>query len=375
MRIAVLANLKSNAPRWDGMSPDQWDDLDSRKTIDAIITALESGGHQAEFFEANILPPFSLVESLHRFQPDLCFNIAESYFGDGREAQVPAILEMLRLPYTGSKVLTLALALDKPMTKRVLTYHGLPTPEFQVFEDADEPIDADLLNDHDELRFPLFVKPSREGTSMGVSAESIVHTVDELRAQVARQLWLYNQPILVERFIEGREITVGLMGNLQPTHARRINEQTAPNVLPPSLTFLPPLEVDMAAYDASEAGIYTNRMKVELGNDFHWMCPAALDTALLEQLNLLAAAVFRVTGCRDVARVDFRLDAHNGNTPYILEVNPLPGLSPGYSDLCIQIEASGQSYEWLINQIVTLAAARYEAAPVDYAPRQRVGAS
>lgn len=358
MRIAVLANLKKNAPTWEGMSPDQWDDLDSPKTTDALIAALESGGHEAAFFEANILPPHNLIERLQDYRPDLCFNIAESHFGDGRESQIPAVLEMLRLPYTGSKVLTLALALDKPMTKRILYYHSLPTPEFQVFEQADDPIDEDLLNESGKLRFPLFVKPSREGTSMGVSAESIVRTVAELREQVARQIRLYDQPILVEHFIEGREITIGMLGNLRSTQARRINERTAPNVLPDSLTFLPPLEVNLGAYDESEAGLYTNRMKVEMAEDFHYFCPALVEPDLLRRLQMLAAAVFRVTGCKDVARVDFRLDAANDHKPYILEVNPLPGLNPGYSDLCIQAQAANWSYEKLINMIVDLAAER-----------------
>ncbi len=358
MRIAVLANLKQNAPTWEGMSPDQWDDLDSPKTIEALIAALEQGGHEAAFFEASILPPHNLIGRLQAYRPDLCFNIAEGHFGDGREAQIPAVLEMLRIPYTGSRVLTLALALDKPMTKRVLVYHGLPTPEFQVFERVDDPIDADLLDGRGELRFPLFVKPSREGTSMGVSAESIVRTVVELREQVARQLPRYNQPILCEHYIEGREITVGIVGNLRATDARRLTERTAPHVLPESLTFLPPLEVNLAAYDASEAGLYTSRMKVELADEFHYLCPAPIDNDLHAQLNRLAAAVFRVTDCQDVTRVDFRLDAARDNAPFILEVNPLPGLNPGYSDLCIQAQAAGWTYERLINTIVALAAER-----------------
>ena len=355
MRIAVLANLKTNAPHWVGMSPDQWDDLDSMETVQAIINALHESGHNAEFFEASIHPPHNLVEKLHAYEPDLCFNIAESHFGDGRESQIPAVLEMLRIPYTGSKVLTLALALDKPMTKRVLTYHNLPTPEFQVFEAVDEPIDEDLLNDGGELRFPLFVKPSREGTSVGITGESVVRTVAKLRAQVAAQLQRYHQPVLVEHFIEGREVTVGVVGNLRPTAARRLNERTAPNTLPEELTFLPPLEVDLGQYAASEGGVYTNRIKVELVDDFRYVCPADLSLELVTQLNLLAASVFRVTGCRDVARVDFRL---SGDQPYILEVNPLPGLNPGYSDLCIQAHALGWSYSTLIRTIVDLAAER-----------------
>lgn len=357
MRIAVLANLKKNAPTWEGMTPDQWDDLDSPKTINAIIAALESGGHQAEFFEANILPPYNLVEKLQVYQPDLCFNIAESHFGDGREAQIPAVLEMLRLPYTGSKVLTLALALDKPMTKRVLHYHGLPTPEFQVFEDADEPIDDDLLNG-DELAFPLFVKPSREGTSMGISPESIVRTVAELRSQVAKQLARYNQPILVEHYVQGREVMVGMVGNVTPTTARKISERELPDELLEGLEFLPILEVEFSAYQDEGVDIYTNRMKVELADDYHYFCPAPLEPAQEADLKKLAAAVFRVTGCRDVARVDFRLDANRNHQPYILEVNPLPGLNPGYSDLCLQAQAGGWPYERLINTIAELAAIR-----------------
>ena len=156
LNVAVLANLKKNAPRFEGMPADAWDDLDSDITVNAIVAALESCGHRATFLEGNL----SLVETLPQLKPDICFNICEGHWGDSRESHVPALLEMLRMPYTGSRVLTLALTLDKPMTKRVLAFHGLPTPAFQVFERADEPLDADL-------RFPLFVKPSREGTGHG----------------------------------------------------------------------------------------------------------------------------------------------------------------------------------------------------------------
>ncbi len=197
-KVAVLANLKKNAPRWEGMPADQWDDLDSESTVMAIVNAIRAGGYEAEFFEGDI----RLVEELGRYQPDICFNICESRFGDAREAQIPALLEMMGIPYTGSKVLTLALALDKPMTKRVLTYHDLPTPDFQSFERADEPL-------ADGMQFPLFVKPSREGTGMGVSAKSIVYNDEELRQQVAYIIEKYRQTALVERYIEGREVPDG----------------------------------------------------------------------------------------------------------------------------------------------------------------------
>jgi D-alanine-D-alanine ligase len=348
MHVALLANLKKNAPTWPGMSPDYWDDLDSEETIQSISQALVSHGHRVTFLEGNI----TLYDTLPQVKPDICFNICEGHFGDGREAQVPALLEMLRIPYTGSRVLTLALALDKPMTKRVLAYHGLPTPPFQTFERVAEPLDPDM-------QFPLFVKPSREGTGMGVSADSIVHNEAQLRAQLERIFERYRQPALVEHFIEGREITVGVVGNLTGPVARRMpDDEDAPRILR-GLNFLPPLEVNMEKYPEEEAGVYTSRIKVELAHEFHYLCPAPIDQALLDDLNWYTAATFRVTGCQDVARVDFRLDANDGNKPYILEINPLPGLNPGYSDLCIEANAFGWSYEELVNHILDEAIRRY----------------
>jgi D-alanine-D-alanine ligase len=349
MHVALLANLKKNAPTWPGISPDHWDDLDSEETIQAILEALEAVGHRATFLEGDV----TLYDNLQKVKPDICFNICEGHFGDSREAQVPAILEMLRIPYTGSRVLTLALALDKPMTKRVLAYHKLPTPAFQTFERVDEPLDPDM-------EFPLFIKPSREGTGMGVSAESILQDEGQLRAQLRRIFERYDQPALVERFIEGREVTIGLVGNLTPPVAWRIPEDEEAPRISRGLQFFPPLEVDMAAYPAEEAGVYTSRIKVDLVHEFHYLCPAPLSAELVEELNWLAAATFRVTGCLDVARVDFRLDANDGNKPYILEVNPLPGLNPGYSDLCLEAAAEGWSYEELISCILDEAIERYQ---------------
>jgi D-alanine-D-alanine ligase len=348
LSVAVLANLKQNAPHYDGMPADAWADLDSETTVQALVSALESGGHRATFLEGDL----SLVEQLPRVRPDICFNICEGHWGDSREAHVPAILEMLRIPYTGSSVLTLALTLDKPMTKRVLAFHHLPTPEFQVFERPEEPLD-------DDLAFPLFIKPSREGTGMGVSGKSIVHDEEELRIQLAEQLHRYAQPILAERFVQGREVTVGVIGNLIAPVARRVPEDEAARRVMRGLRFLPPLEVDFSAYPASENGVYTNRMKTDWANDFHFHCPAPLNPELLTKLNWLTAAVFRVTGCVDVARVDFRLDAAAGDAPMVLEVNPLPGLYPGLSDLVLEAAAEGVSYNELILTILEAACTRH----------------
>jgi len=348
MRVALLANLKKNAPTWPGMSPDHWDDLDSEKTIEAIMAALKAGGHEVTFLEGDV----TLYDNLRKLKPEICFNICEGHFGDSREAQVPAILEMLRIPYTGSQILTLALTLDKPMTKRVLAYHNLSTPPFQTFERVNEPLDPDM-------HFPLFLKPSREGTGMGVSADSIVENETQLRSQLRRLFDRYDQPVLAERFIEGREVTVGVVGNLTSPVAWRIpDDEEAPRVQK-GLHFFPPLEVDMSRYPAEERGIYTSRIKVDWVDEFHYLCPAPLSEELVEELNWLTAATFRVTGCRDVARVDFRLDANDNNKPYILEINPLPGLNPGYSDLCLEAQADGWTYEELVNRILDEAIERY----------------
>jgi D-alanine-D-alanine ligase len=348
LNIAVLANLKRNAPHQEELSDDAWDDLDSDVTVNAIIAALESAGHRATFLEGDL----SLVEILPKLRPAICFNISEGHWGASRESHVPAILEMLRIPYTASGVLTLALTLDKPMTKRVLSFHGLPTPAFQVFERADEPLDSDL-------QYPLFVKPSREGTGMGVSGESVVHGEPELRARLADQLARYRQPILVERFIRGREITVGLIGNLVGPVAWRVPSDERAERVFQGLRFLPPLEVNFESYPESEGGVYTNRMKTDWAHDFRYLCPAPVRPAKLQELNWLAAAVFRVTGCADVARVDFRLDADDGDRPYILEVNPLPGLYPGLSDLVLEADAAGMQYNDLIKAILSAACLRF----------------
>lgn len=341
MHVALLANLKKNAPTWPGMIPDQWDDLDSEETIAGLSAAIESGGHRVTFLEGNA----TLYDRLREVKPDICFNICEGHFGDSREAQIPALLEMMRIPYTGSSVLTLALALDKPMTKRVLAYHQLPTPAFQTFERVNETLDPDM-------KFPVFVKPSREGTGMGVSKESIVHNEEQLRIQMRRLFDRYDQPVLVEHFIEGREVTVGVVGNLTAPVAWRLPEDEEAARVSRGLHFFPALEVDMGRYPVEEGGIYTNRIKVELAHDFHYLCPAPLKPQQIEELNWLTAAVFRVIGCYDVARVDFRLNANEDFKPYILEVNPLPGLNPGYSDLCIEATADNWSYEELVNRIL-----------------------
>ena len=329
LKIALLANLKSNAPQRAGQPPDRWSELDSERTVEAITLALQEAGHKVTFLEGDK----GLYRKLERGDFDIAFNICEGHQGDARESQVPAMLEMLGIPYTGSKVLSLALTLDKPMAKRVLLSHGLPTPPFQVFENAAEPVDS-------TLRYPLFVKPAREGTGKGISAASLVQDEEHLRAQLRWAIETYEQPALVEKYIAGREITVGLLGNEQ-------------------LQILPPLEVDLSTCPVEEQNIYTSRIKSELYHAPRYLCPASLTEAQTEELGRLAVATFRALDCLDMARVDFKLDANDDNKPYILEVNPLPGLSPEVSDLVMEARAAGMSHSQLINTILEHALKRY----------------
>lgn len=342
MKVALLANLKQNAPTWPGIAPDQWHNLDTWETIQSITIALEKGGHRVIFLEGDR----SLYNNLDAVKPDVCFNLCRGHFSDSREAQIPAILELLRIPYTGSSVLTLALAMDKPMTKRMLIHYGLPTPAFQVLEREDESLDAGL-------HFPLRVKLSQAETELHINGLSIVHDQTQLRTQLRRVIDQHHQPALVEQFIEGRQITVGIVGNPTAPIARYVSNNSADDRIFQGLHIFPPLEANMVADLTldSPGG-------VALVSDVPDHYPARLPR--IEDLKRLAAITFRVMGCRDVACIDFQLDANDNDKPYILNVNPLPSLSSGYSDLCLAANADGWDYEELINRILDEAFKRHQ---------------
>ncbi|HQY64481.1 MAG: D-alanine--D-alanine ligase [Myxococcales bacterium] len=352
MRIAVLANVKPNAPAGASAAPDAWAELDSPATVEAIARALQLAGHEVASFEGDL----GLVEALPRFGPDLCFNLCEGHFGESRESHVPALLEMLRIPYTGAGVLALAVSLDKPTTKTLLRAHGVRTPPSQVFSREDEALDPDLA-------FPLFVKPSREGSGIGVTRSSLVRDEAALRVEVARVLRAYAQPALVERFVRGRELTVGLVGNLATPTARLAGRAWRGLARAGGLYVLPVYEIAPEGLLASGGVAYTGQIKTQNWDDRwqrgrHYHCPAPLPPATEREVVELAAATFRATGCRDFARVDVRLDEAHGDVPYVLEINPLPGLAPGVADLCFQAAAAGLPYDELVLGVLAQAVAR-----------------
>ena len=312
---------------------DFYSEFDSPVTIEAIASALRAEGHEVHLVEATEdLPRWFLTHPV-----DLVFNIAEGTHGAHRESQVPAILESLGIPFTGSNSLTLALALDKAKTKQVLAAEGLATPAWQLFVTPDDPLKAGLA-------FPLIVKPNREGSAKGLSPESVVWDEASLRRQVRQILERYRQEVLVEEFIDGIELTVGVLGNDEPLA-------------------LPVLEINFASCQDAGEFFYSWRVKeyqgqvVGLSPSFY--CPARLEPKIAEQVQAVALRTHRALGCLDLSRTDIRL-RHDG-TPFVLEVNPLPGLDPLESNFPIMTSAAGIAYPALINRLVELALARLPA--------------
>jgi D-alanine-D-alanine ligase len=343
-RVAVLANLKDESqPLPPGVPPDAYADFDHIETIDFIRKAVETDGHETAFLMADQNLPFALRE----YKPDICFNIAEGLGGDAREAQIPAILEMMKIPYTGSRVLTNAISLDKTLTKRIWRDRRLPVAPFQEFIAGDESLRPDL-------NFPLFVKPAREGTGMGVDLNAIVRNENELRERVKWVIDNYNQPALVETFLPGREFTVGIMGRPDIKNFTLHPEWYDKD----GFHRFPILELDNSR--SVTPNVYSQAAKSKsVGEEGApgYFCPAHLEPEFEKKLHYLAWRAHILLGALDISRTDIRLDAE-GN-PRLMEINTLPGLTPEYSDLCLQAKAEGIAYTDLILEILYMAAGRW----------------
>ncbi len=345
-RIALIVNSRETFHRQPGDPADAGSEFDGPATIQAIAQALESDGHWVYVCEAD----HTLPEAAYKLRPHICFNIAEGLSGDGREAQVPALLELLGIPYTASRVVANAISLDKTQTKRIWQQFGLPTAPFWEFHSVEQLSDLDFS----VLQFPLFIKPAREGSGMGIDSHSLVMDQETLVKRVTWALQSYQQPILVEEFLPGREFTVGFIGNPGYTNSRNnlVSYDTE------GYHWFPILEID--AQSSTSPGIYGHSAKdlsIQAVGAPAYLCPADIPAALETQLLALAKQAAQAIGTCDVGRVDFRLDA-NGD-PRLLEINTLPGLNPALSDLCIMAAADGLAYNVLIKEILYLAAERY----------------
>jgi D-alanine-D-alanine ligase len=329
MKVALTYNLKKK----DASKPaDYFSECDSPETVNAIISALQAKGHSVEAIDVE----YPRIFSYFKQNPvDIVFNIAEGRSGKFRESEIPAFLDYMDIPYTGSSTFSLALALNKALTKKILVAEGIPTPRFQLFTSASEALD-------EQLRFPLIAKPNCEGSAKGINKANVVYNKEELYTRISETLKDYKQEVLVEEFIEGKELTVGILENVKTV-------------------ILPILEIDFSGCKESGEFFYSWRMKEFQGNQemglipaFH--CPARLEKQMEAKVKETALRTHHAVGCFDISRTDIRLDAHG--VPYVLEINPLPGLNPRESNFPLMAYAAGMKYEDLIDAILMSASKR-----------------
>jgi D-alanine-D-alanine ligase len=317
-----------------GSDEDVWAEWDDEVTILAVADALAQR-HEVKLVEAT--PRFPA--RIQKAAPDLVFNIAEGSFGVSREAQVPAVLEMLGYPYTGSDPLTLAVCLDKAWTKMVLAAHSIPTARFALVDSADQ------LGKTRELRLPALVKPLFEGSSKGIKDDQLVKDAAALADRVERVLAQYRQPALVEEFLPGREFTVAIMGN------------------GPDLKILPPVELKFDVFPAGVNPIYSWEAKWVWDRPENplqvFECPAKLSEQEHSDIVAIARDTVEALRIRDWARIDLRMDT--SGRPNIIEVNPLPGILPDPKmNSCYPkaARAAGMDYTTMILGVVEAATRR-----------------
>lgn len=328
-RVGLVFNLKRKSPGEPGYEDEA--EFDSQSMIDTLGATIEKVG-------CNVIPVEAtkrLSEDLIEHRVDVVFNIAEGRNKRAREAQVPAICDLLGIEHTGSDATCLAITLDKALTKRLLEQDGIPTPNYRLYQGG-------KVSDFG-LKFPVMVKPNQEGTSKGIHDKSVVFNHEEL-ASLAQALWKqFQSPVLCEEYIEGKEYTIGLLGNA-------------------TLKVLGPMEIQFKSA-AGKFPVYSFEAKQQptpLDNPiFNVVCPVTLGRELDRKVVYFAKRAFRSLGCRDVSRIDFRVDT-KGNL-YFLEINPLPGLTPNFSDLTIMAEKSGLTYDALIKRILTPAIQRWRS--------------
>ncbi len=326
LRVGITYNLKKDFSPSADRPIDAFEEFDAEETIDAIRHVLEGDGHEVTKLGGDT----GLIDRLRKTPVDMVFNIAEGHGGRNREAHIPALLEFLGIPYTGSDPLTLSLTLDKSAAKRILVSEGIPTPGFKKVERLE---DLEGL----PLRYPLFVKLCYEGSSKGVRLDSKVSDLPSLEKKTGWLLETYRSPVLVEEFIQGPEFTVGILGNKAPS-------------------VLGVMQIEIKGVSPSEA-IYSLEVKREWEEKVQYLCPPPIDASLLKRIEEVALRSYKVLECRDVSRVDIRV-GEDGEA-YFLEVNPLPGLSPLYGDLPIMANRMNWSYAQLVRTIFHHALERY----------------
>ncbi len=326
MRVGLSYNVKP-ADHPPHLPADAFEEFDSEATVDHLYHALSSLGHEVLRLGAGS----GIIDALREMRPDFVFNIAEGEGGRCREAHVPALLEMLNIPYLGSDPLTLCVTLDKAVAKRLVSSEGFPTPRFRTFRSEDEV--AGLT-----LAYPVIVKPAYEGSSKGVRLASRAFSPADVRKMVSFVTREYFQDAIVEEFIPGPEVTVGLVGNGNPRVVGIM--EIIPKLVP------------------REEFVYSLEVKRDWENQVEYRCPPSFPPETVTEIERCAVGIYQLLGCRDFSRIDFRLDGNR--IPQFIECNPLPGLSPGYGDLPIMARKMGIPYVELISEILSHAMSRWE---------------
>lgn len=329
MKIGLTYNLKDEISPEAILNAELHEEFDTVHTIDSIAQVFEKNGHSVSRLGWGT----GIIEKIKNEKIDFVFNIAEGYDGRNREAHIPSILETMKMPYSGSDPLTLSLTLDKVVAKKIAFSAGIPSPRYRVVKSV-----QDLSLFGSNMRYPLIVKPAWEGSSKGIYNSSKVESARELESAVKLAIKNYpGQPILIEEYIAGREITVGIIGNNPP---KIMGIMEVINKLRPGEDFFYSLEV-----------------KRDWENIVDYVIPTDLDGLTLKHLKYYALMAFEEFGCRDIARIDLRISADYNI--YLLEANPLPGLSPLYADLVIMAKKHGIDYDGLVMSIFNSALERY----------------
>lgn len=329
--VGITFNLKRKK---ENELEDEQAEYDSISTIEAIGKAIRNCGCESIFLEAGEDLPLKLQE----IRPDIVFNIAEGKGGRGREAQVPAILNLYSIPFIGSDETTLCIALDKGLAKTIVKSHRVKTPVHFVWNGTASDIPS-------RLHFPVIVKPNAEGSSKGVLGTMLAHSRKHLKALLWEKWNRYHQPVLVEEYIDGREFTVGVVGNNTDRRVFR------------------PMEI-LVSKEGNPDGsrIYSFHVKTHFEKYVKYQCPADIDPGIEKRMMQIAGSIYDILECRDFARIDFMLSGDN--QIYFIEINPLPGLAPGYSDYPMLAEYNGLEYDELIRSILNSGLRRYGMSAV-----------
>ncbi|MBM4013859.1 MAG: D-alanine--D-alanine ligase [Planctomycetes bacterium] len=326
MDIGLAFDLKSDFVAPAGAPDDLLEEYDSERTIAAIEAALSRRGHRVRRMGGGK----RFLAELLAAPPELVFNVAEGRGSRSREAHIPAVCEMVGVPCTHSDPATLALALDKALCKRVAAAAGVAVARDRVVRSV-----AELAGL--ELRFPCIAKPLHEGSSIGVRASSRSDDATALAREVGRIVGDYAQPALVEEFLTGPEFTVGVLG-----HGAQARVLAVMEIRPKD--------------DRTADFVYSVELKRVWPDHVEYHVPPRRPPELLAAVERVALGAYRALECRDIGRVDVRLDA--AGVAHFIELNPLPGISPGWSDLCILAEKSGVDHDALIGAILDQALAR-----------------